>query len=370
MEYTKVQRSLRDQPRWKLASCQARGAWITLAGFCSDTENGGVIALARGYTDAQWMSLAQLRTRDVEAAVSALLLSWNANDLHIEGYDCRGEGLCLLRRQQGKVGGMKSGATRREQRSTWHEGKGKADAKPNGEANGSPLLRHDDEPSPDQPRPDQAATAAAHEADPRLEAAAAAGAYLDWEGENQRPAWLLVIGDMTPEQVTSILSTERLPDGRRIRLPSGFEAAVLAVAARVAETRRIERTALTRRQEQERAAEAAAKAEAERPAREERARAAAAERERAAAARAEEAAALAALCDDIHAGALRHGQAIIAAVVNDQGLIAKASGATVKSIANLRRQVDDGHVQPITIDAILHDLPALRAFTDPVTATT
>lgn len=78
-----------------------------------------------------------------------------------------------------------------------------------------------------------AAASDAHE-DPRLAAAAAQGAYLDFQGEDQRAAWLVEFGDLTAERIAAILGAERLPNGQRIRLPSGFATARAMVEQREA----------------------------------------------------------------------------------------------------------------------------------------
>lgn len=146
MEYTKLQIELQRQPRWKLASCAARGSWVSLAGFCAETENGGIIAGAKAYTDDQWMALVQCRASDIAGAVAAGLLTWDGDNLCVEGYDFHGEAVCKMRRVEAKKGGVASGTARREQRSTWREANASSDSEANAsaddEANAKQMLPH------------------------------------------------------------------------------------------------------------------------------------------------------------------------------------------------------------------------------------
>ncbi len=55
-----------------------------------------------------------------------------------------------------------------------------------------------------------------------LEVVVAAGGYLTFRGECKRSEWMAGITDCTHGEISDVLRNERLPDGKRIRLPSGF----------------------------------------------------------------------------------------------------------------------------------------------------
>lgn len=59
----------------------------------------------------------------------------------------------------------------------------------------------------------------------RLDAVKLAGGFLEFRGKDVTAEWIDAIGDTHLDEVIAILRDERLPNGKRIKLPSGFIAA-------------------------------------------------------------------------------------------------------------------------------------------------
>lgn len=127
-------------------------------------------------------------------------------------------------------------------------------------------------PTPAPARRSAPAPAPGSDDDPRLVVAAAAGGYLTWKTQDVRPEWIAVFDELhlDREQVAAALGRLRLPDGNRIRLPTGLRTAFLAEiqALEAAKTAERERQAAAQRQaaeeqhDQERRATAAKQAAA------------------------------------------------------------------------------------------------------------
>lgn len=102
MEYLKLQRSFRTTEAWQVATAAARGAWVSVAGYCADEENGGRIAGAKAWTTRLWMQRAGVTAEEVADAVAAHLATWDGDDLVVGGYDLVGEKTYQARRQGGR----------------------------------------------------------------------------------------------------------------------------------------------------------------------------------------------------------------------------------------------------------------------------
>lgn len=104
MEYAKLQ--LRDTrtPRWRFASCAARGAAVSLLAFCADQETGGRIEKCRSWTDSEWGVAAGVTAADVEVAAASGLCAWDGEDLVVSLWDHIGERELQTKRDNGRFG--------------------------------------------------------------------------------------------------------------------------------------------------------------------------------------------------------------------------------------------------------------------------
>ncbi len=93
-----------------------------------------------------------------------------------------------------------------------------------------------------------------HETDPRLAAAAASGAYLDFKGQDMRPEWLLTLGELTPERITAVFAWERAQSQEIIHMPSSFAVAHLTMLEHSAKAKA--QTLLAAKRERDHVAEA------------------------------------------------------------------------------------------------------------------
>lgn len=211
-----------------------------------------------------------------------------------------------------------------------------------------------------RPEPPPAASNA-RATDPRLAAAAAAGAYLDFRGEDLTAAWAVELGELDPETITAVLSKERLPDGGRIRLPSGFAAALAAVRERERDVARRERAKARAAAEDQAEADRRARAEAERPEREARAREADEARRRREAEASAAADAERARHDEEDAQAMANAVAIVAAADANSALMARAPARAAGCLERLRQAIEQGRVLTVSVEALLHEVPGLRA---------
>lgn len=105
MRYTAVYHELLDGhatlPRATI------GAWVSILAYASKTEaylpppqeqnlrvdplTIGLIRGARPWTDREWLVAAHVDRSEVAAVVAARLAAWVGEDLHVRGYDARGQ---------------------------------------------------------------------------------------------------------------------------------------------------------------------------------------------------------------------------------------------------------------------------------------
>lgn len=100
------------------------GAWMRLLALASRRE-ADVLVGARQWTAADWDRACALTCQDLAELESAGLLSWQGEDLRVDGYDHRRAEIARGQRAGGRLG-----AERR-----WHPAR---DGSPNGSPNGSP----------------------------------------------------------------------------------------------------------------------------------------------------------------------------------------------------------------------------------------
>lgn len=90
----------------------ARATWLNVTGWCCMQENGGRIANARGWKDRQWQQICGVTVEEVNA--SSPLLAWDGDDLIVWNYPVEKEHEVAAKREGGRRGGLRSGASRRE----------------------------------------------------------------------------------------------------------------------------------------------------------------------------------------------------------------------------------------------------------------
>ncbi len=89
------------------------GSWLRLASYVASLEVGqgeadisvGVIANCVGWTSRSWLKATGTDTEGVGGAVTAGLAEWHGEDLHVFGYDMRGQRAVEAKRANGKKGG-------------------------------------------------------------------------------------------------------------------------------------------------------------------------------------------------------------------------------------------------------------------------
>ena len=83
-----VSTALLASPEWLLTSPASRGHWICMLGYCARAENGGTVANAALWSDAQWaLVLGPTGGRpSVDSLVLDGLAEWRGDDLLLGGY--------------------------------------------------------------------------------------------------------------------------------------------------------------------------------------------------------------------------------------------------------------------------------------------
>lgn len=96
--------SLMATPEWLLTSAASRGYWATLIGFCARAENGGRIAGAFTWSEAQWtIVLGSGGSRAaVDVLVAELLCEWSGDALVVGGYPTDPERVYQAQRAAGE----------------------------------------------------------------------------------------------------------------------------------------------------------------------------------------------------------------------------------------------------------------------------
>jgi len=89
-----------------------RATWLSLLAYCSDQENGGVIAECRSWKDRQWQQTCGIT--QAEAHAESGLWKWQDDQLVVEFYPLSKEAEIQAKRSSGSMGGKASGEARRE----------------------------------------------------------------------------------------------------------------------------------------------------------------------------------------------------------------------------------------------------------------
>lgn len=102
MEWLKLElRNLRGQ-QYLGSEPVARATWLSLLGYCADTENGGVIENCASWPDRKWQQVVGVTTE--EAHLETELYTWEGENLRVEFYPSEGESVVKARRAAGKRG--------------------------------------------------------------------------------------------------------------------------------------------------------------------------------------------------------------------------------------------------------------------------
>jgi hypothetical protein len=261
MQYLKLQQAFRQTDAWGEADCCARGAWVSIAGYCADKENGGRIEGAKAWGDRLWSQRAGVTVTQVEVAVLARLASWDGDDLVVAGYDTKGETTCLQNRALAKLGGLASGksrsaaSARRFQGSTGHEATGEANAsgecftesEARGEAPAEANAPAKPEPniqypvSSDQDSNDDDPTRA-HPRDPRIAVVVALGAAMvDKDGKDLTARWVNSMGNATIAECEAVMRCAPRILGHELRYQGLFQRVLKRVREAAAAERAAER---------------------------------------------------------------------------------------------------------------------------------
>jgi hypothetical protein len=214
---------------------------------------GGRFIASKPWTSSAWERLAGVRLRAVLAVVAAGLALWDGDDLVLEHYDRQGEDRWRRCSEAGTLGnrlrwgnrGAISGGDQSAGRPPIKGATQQSESPPDSRRESAEHSIAEKNRTPPPVRADPAVT------DPRLAAAAACGVYLDFRGEDQRPAWVAEFDRLaaTPDAIAVVLREQRLPDGGTIRLPSGFAKAWDAWEAKI-ENRSADEQERVRRREQ------------------------------------------------------------------------------------------------------------------------
>lgn len=274
MEYMKLQRSFRKSDAWVGADAAARGAWVSVAGYCADEENGGRIVAAKRWLERLWQHRVGCTLPEIEHAIALELARWDGDDLIVEGYDLRGEQAYQDKRSQARTGGERSGEVRRERmRPPSKAPDVKAPAQADGEAEAKRTLQpmseaHASSARSSEPEAkaepiyhvpvstghDQVTAAAARARAPedaRLAAAVALGAELvdPGDGRDLTPRWLAVLAELTVEQVRKAFAAAPRILGHELRYPGKLPELVTALTAEARLERSAARAAAKRAEE-------------------------------------------------------------------------------------------------------------------------
>ena len=123
MEYAKLQLIEVRKEAWRMASCRARGAAISLMAYCADMENGGRIVGALSWSNAHWVAMVGVSCKDVGEAMESGLTVWDGEDVVVMIYDNHAQASLNTKRAQGRHG-SKGGRPKNPQGSDENNPKG------------------------------------------------------------------------------------------------------------------------------------------------------------------------------------------------------------------------------------------------------
>lgn len=120
MKFAAVHRSYTQTRPYLGSTAAARGAWLSVLVHASDVDSDRLVA-ARTWSDREWLAIAAVDRKDLEAAVAAGLLRWDGDDLIVDGFDHAGLEAVNRRRAGGALGaahGSRGGRPRKNPSAT------------------------------------------------------------------------------------------------------------------------------------------------------------------------------------------------------------------------------------------------------------
>jgi hypothetical protein len=111
MEWLNMHTSILHAPEYIGSDPTARATWLNVSMWSAQQENGGRIEGAKGWGNRQWQQTCGVTRREIESA--ARLLTWEGEALIVWRYPKEKEDVVRKKRGVGQLGGLKSGAVRR-----------------------------------------------------------------------------------------------------------------------------------------------------------------------------------------------------------------------------------------------------------------
>lgn len=130
MEWFQIFTADLGSPDFVLSKESARGTWISLLAYCCAQENGGRIVGAKHWPKEAWPQLCRVQAKNV--AADSLLWQWDGDDLVVKYYPAKSAEKCAANRENGRLGGMRSGEARRKHRFDFASSEGEANGKQTG----------------------------------------------------------------------------------------------------------------------------------------------------------------------------------------------------------------------------------------------
>jgi hypothetical protein len=112
MNWINIETKTLRSPEYIGADPVQRATWLNLLGYCSEQENGGIIAGAKDWKDRRWMQTCGVTLSEVGA--DSELWAWAGDSLILWNYPVTKEHEVRAKREGGKSGGKASGEARRE----------------------------------------------------------------------------------------------------------------------------------------------------------------------------------------------------------------------------------------------------------------
>lgn len=110
MEWLNLHTSTLDSPQFVGAEPAERATWLCLLRYCVGQENGGRIALCRGWNDRRWQQLCRVMKREVIGPSD--LWEWDGDDLVVWAYPVNKEEEVKRNRSNGAKGGRPAGSAK------------------------------------------------------------------------------------------------------------------------------------------------------------------------------------------------------------------------------------------------------------------
>lgn len=114
MIWLNFQTKLRDAPEFTGSTLEQRGAWFSMMLYCTERETGGVIKDCATWNDRQWMQACGIT--QAEAMSACELWKVDESSVFVWGYPIEKEAEVQAKRKSGRIGGLKSGASRKRRK--------------------------------------------------------------------------------------------------------------------------------------------------------------------------------------------------------------------------------------------------------------